>query len=132
MAVSNIIFHHCVEPSFVKNIPARPFLPPPSIPFCKLDTPEVVSFVRHLAQKLRAREETAIKVAVVKALANTAHPQAIKVLEPVCTGVEPQPEFIRVQAIASLRRAAFVLKQVIVHKKKTISKSIKTLSTFED
>merc|ERR1712121_214044 len=125
LALSNVIYHNCVEPSYIKAKPVRAHVPAHALPYCKVDTPEVVAFVRHLAQKLRAREETAIKVAVVKALANTAHPQAIKVLEPVCTGVEPQPEFIRVQAIASLRRAAFVLKQEVTSVLKAVFNNLK-------
>ena len=108
--VSNVIYHHCVKPAFAKE-PLR--ATPQGNVYCKPDAPVVGQFVKYLAHKLNnGHQTTGVKVAVLRALTNTAHPEAIKVLKPILTGEEPLPEFYRVQSVANMHRALICHKEV--------------------
>ena len=107
LAVSNVIYHKCVEPTYVKSDFSK-FAPQ----FCRVDTPEVLEFVQHLHQELKTSKTTPVQMGLVKALANTAHPEAINVLEPYLTGEVEIHNYVRIEAINALRRAVICHEEV--------------------
>jgi len=113
LAVSNVVYHHCVKPAFMGAVAPAFAATASGVKFCDPATPEVVAFVNHAAAELKAANKVAVKVAAIKALANTAHPAAVAALKPVVVGAVGD-EFVRVLAITSLHRAAECHKAAVI------------------
>merc|ERR1719187_2816744 len=114
LACSNIVYHHCVKPTYMKTMgPTFAAAAATGIKFCDTQTPEVLEFITRVETELKVSTKTAIKVAAIKALANTAHPLAVEKLKPFVFGAAGD-EFLRVHAITSLTRAAECQKIAVI------------------
>merc|ERR1712168_1633082 len=112
LAFSNVIYHHCVKPTYMKAMAPAFAATASGIQFCDTKTPVVVDFLKHLESELKVAKCQHIKFAAVKALANTARPMAVEMLRPVIFGT--RESFFKIQAITSLSRAAECHKMAVV------------------
>merc|ERR550519_2115643 len=113
LAVSNVVYHHCVKPAYMGAVAPAFAATASGVKFCDPDTPVVVEFVNHAVAEFKAAIKVSIKVAAIKALANTAHPAAVAALKPVVVGAVGD-EFLRIHAITSLHRAAECHKAAVI------------------